>query len=460
VICDPSWTVREAAREMADAGQGAALIPLRDGRLGIVTDRDLRERVVAGGVGAEAPVIQVMNAPAFTVSPQRLGAEVLLEMLDRDIHHVPVVWPHGEVMGVLSDRDLLVAEARAPFTLRRKIENAGALDDLRPLAGELRATVIGLHEGGAPPQQVASIIAVVADALTRRLIELGVADLGPPPCPFTWLALGSLGRREVVPASDVDSALVWDGEGDDESRYMPALGARVVGELTASGFAADTHGTTAAEPLFDRSFSAWRSAVRSAIAHPDWDKALIFVSLLSDARPVHRMGDARDPLDELEQVRHRRTLLRLMLRLALTHRPPTGLRRFLGPPRDLVVERSGEHEGKFDIKRSGLLPIVGIARYASLAAGTRLTSTRERLDLAATAGTLEGRDVRMLVEAHDLFWRLRVEHQVEQLRAGIEPDDYIDPETLNPVTRGYIREAFHGTSAVQRSLEGKLNLSP
>ena len=175
---------------------------------------------------------------------------------------------------------------------------------------------------------------------------------------------------------------------------------------------------------------------------------------------MYTTGGARDPLEELGQAWHRRPLLRLMLSLALTHTPPTGFRRFRGQPRDMVVERSGEHRGKFDIKHGGLLPIVGIARYASLAGGVRLTSTRARLDFAATAGVLDGRDARILGEAYDLFWRLRLEHQVEQLRAGAEPDNYIDAEALNPVTRGYVREAFHATSAVQRSLQGELDMPP
>ena len=83
--------------------------------------------------------------------------------------------------------------------------------------------------------------------------------------------------------------------------------------------------------------------------------------------------------------------------------------------------------------------------------------------LGAWALWLRLRSMRLgqeLAEAHDLFWRIRLDHQVEQLRAGDEPDDYIDPEALNPVTRGYVREAFHAVSAVQRSLKGDLNLPP
>jgi CBS domain-containing protein len=453
VISDPTWSVREAARSMTEAEASAALVRLADGELGIVTDRDLRDRVLAGGVEIDAPVTEVMSAPAFTVTPERSGADVMLEMLDRDLHHVPVVWPHGEVLGILTDRDLLAAEARAPFALRRAIDGAAGIEDLRQAAADLRPEVIALHDAEVPPARIGSIMAVVIDALTRRLIEFAVAEMGGPPCPLVWLALGSLGRREVFPSSDVDSALVWDGEGAAEQKYMRTLGARIVGELAASGFAADPHGATAAQPLFDCSLSAWRSTIRHAIEHPDEGKALIFISLLSDARPVFGIGESSvDPLEEMRQVWHRQTVLRLLLRLALAHRPPSGLRRLRAPLR----ERSGKAGDRLDIKSEGVLPIAGIARFASLAAGVRVTSTRARLDAAATAGTLEGRDARTLAEAYDLFWRLRLEHQVEQLRAGDQPDDFINPEALNPVTRGYVREAFHAVSAVQRSLKADL----
>ena len=86
------------------------------------------------------------------------------------------------------------------------------------------------------------------------------------------------------------------------------------------------------------------------------------------------------------------------------------------------------------------------------ASGARALSTPDRLRVASTAGTLDGKAAQTLAEAFDLFWRLRLEHQVEQLRHGVEPDDYLDPETLNPLTRRYLRDAFHAVRTVQRSL--------
>lgn len=457
VVCEPSSTIRDAARAMADAGASSALVRLPDRQFGILTDRDLRIRVVADGTPNDAPVTEAMSAPVYSTGPESPGTEVMLEMLDRGIQHVPVISASGEPLGVLTDVDLLAVETRTPFWLRRSIDRATDTAQLRTAVSQLNPTVIALQEADVPPAQISAIIAIVADAVTRRLIELTIDELGAPPCAFTWLALGSLGRREVTPSSDVDSALAWDGDNEDpeQQRYMNALAGRVMEELAATGFAADPHGATAAQPLFERSVDGWREEIRHCIEHPGEQKALILISLLYDARPVHG-GATADVFEEFRHARSRRGLLRLLLRLALVHRPPTGFMRFRDSPRDLVVEHSGEHRGHLDIKEGGMLPIAAIARYAGLAAGAITESTRERLRAAAAADKLTAEEARTLEEAYDLFWGLRLEHQVEQLRQGVEPDNYIDPKALNPLTRRYLRDAFHAVRSVQRALSNEL----
>ena len=117
LVCPPATSVREAARRMAEArrhlrGRG----PRR--RLGIVTDRDIRTRVVAAGAGPETPLSDVMTAPAWTVAADRTGTEALLEMLDQGIRHLPVLDAGRRLLGVLDDVDLMANERRAPFRLR------------------------------------------------------------------------------------------------------------------------------------------------------------------------------------------------------------------------------------------------------------------------------------------------------------------------------------------------------
>jgi CBS domain-containing protein len=401
--------------------------------------------VVAQGRPVDAPVSDVMSAPAVTVGPGELGTELMLTMVDRGVRHLPVLAERGEIVGVVTDVDLLAAEARTPLVVRRAIDAARDVDELRRAAQRLPPAVVALHDAQLGAGQISAIMAAVVDATVRRSVELRLAD-GPLP-PFGWLSLGSYGRREPAPSSDVDSALVWDGEAPPR---LTELARAVVDDLERAGFAPDPHAANAANPLFARSASEWRSTIVGWIEHPREAEVLIAVSLLADGRVVASHGQPPEVLDVLAEGRHHPALLRLLQRLAVTYRPPTG---FL---RDIVVEHGGEHRGRFNIKRGGLLPIVDIARYAGIAAGVTSTSTPDRLRAAAAAGILEGDQAVAVGEAFDLFMELRLEHQVEQLRAGGTPDDFVDPSSLNPLTRRYVRDAFRVVTAVQRTLSNEL----
>jgi CBS domain-containing protein len=449
VLCSPDTSIREAARRMADEGATSVVVDLGDDGLGVMTDRDLRSRVVAAGVDPEAPVSQVMSAPAYTVTADRTGSEVLLDMLDRGIRHFPVVSPTGRVVGVVEDSDLVAVATRSSFHLRGAIARAGSPTEVAEAAAGLRPAIVALHDARVAATDISAIHSVVADAVVRRLLDLTVES---PPAPFAWLALGSIARREAVPSSDIDSALVWYSDSDEPRAELTALASQVMDGLAACGFKADPKGAIASRPLFARSHAAWRAAVASWLGDPTQEKALILVSLVVDGRPVWGIRTGPPVPDAFKEARSRPELLHLLAQFALSHRPPTG---FL---RGLVVEDSGEHRGRLDLKRGGIVPIADLARWAALAAGVTHASTPARLRAAAAAGTLEADDAQLLEEAHELIAGLRLAHQVEQLKAGIEPDDFLDPGELSPLTRSTLKEAFRAVAGVQRRVGSDLRL--
>ncbi len=457
LVCQGSEPIREAAKRMTAEGASAVLVP--HGRtFGIVTDRDLRSRVIAADLSPDAPVSAIMTEPAYTVTADRLGGDVLLDMLERNVHHIPVLSPSGEVLGVVDDGDLVAAEARKPLLLRRAIALAESPADLTAVAAGLTPMIIALHDARVAAEHVAAVRSVVLDALTRRLVELAVRDAGDPPVPFTWFALGSLARHEAVPSSDVDSALAWGDEGSgpearDVAGYLSRVTLAVDEGLRACGMSPDAHGASAANPLFARSLASWHRAARSLSEDPTQEKALILVSVITDSRPVwSSRGSVTSGLWEARPYPDHPYLLRLLARFALSFRPPTG---FL---RDFVVEHSGERRGQLDIKHGGLIPIVDLARWAGMAAGIASASTLERLRAAEAAGTMESPEARTLMEAFGFIFSLRLDHQVEQLRRGQAPDDFIDPKTLNPLARSYLREAFRAVASVQANLAAELSL--
>jgi CBS domain-containing protein len=453
VVCKPDTPIQEAAQLMTAAPATSVVVDLGGGSLGILTDRDLRTRVVAAGLSGDAHVSAVMSAPAYTCQPDRLGGEVLLDMLDRGFRHSPVISVTGEILGVIEDLDVIAVQTRSSFFLRQRIGRAETVDELVSAAGELRPTVIAMHDASVVASNIMAVYAVVVDALARRLLELTVREAGEPSASFAWLALGSQARREMTPSADLDSAIVWFGDvAEAEIRpTLHALAKKVVAGLERCGLRPDAHGASASNLMFVRSVQSWQRAARSWIADPTQEKALILVSVLVDSRPVWGVHTGTPVADTFRLAPQNPALLRLLARFALSHRPPTG---FL---RGLVVEHSGEHRGRLDLKHGGVIPIVDLARWAGMAAGVTSAPTTTRLRAAADAGTLPAEAAHTLEEAFELISGLRLSHQVQQLRAGKEPDDYVDPKGLSSLTRSHLREAFRAIASIQKRVSAELS---
>jgi CBS domain-containing protein len=455
VVCRPDTTIREAAERMSAAGANAVVIsdPADpSARLGIFTDRDLRERVVAAGLGGDAPVSVAMSAPVYTCTADRPAGDVLLEMLDRGLRHLPVISATGELIGVIEDMDLVAARTRSWFYLRRRIAATSSREELARVAHELAPMIVALHDARVASANVMAVYAVCVDALTRRMLELVDARADRIGVEFAWLAMGSQARREALPSSDLDSAIVFFADDDAARDRLVDVGREVLHGLAACGLRLDEHGVNASAPAFVRSVASWQHEARSWLDDPTREKALVLSSVVVDSRPVWGVHTGTAVADTFAIAPDHPALLRLLARFALSARPPIG---FL---RGLVVEGSGEHAGQLDLKRGGTIPIVALARWAAMSAGVTSASTPERLRAATDAGTLPAAEAHDLADAFELVNDLRLEHQVRQLRAGTAPDDHLAPDELSALRRTQLKEAFRAVTAVQKRVAAQLRI--
>ena len=454
LICPPATPVQEAARRMVETGRSCIVTDLDDG-LGIVTDHDIRTRVVAAGAAPDTPLSEIMTVPARTVAADTTASEALVEMLDHGVRHLPVLEARRQLVGVIDDVDLMASERRAPFHLRSLIARSQDAAGVAEAATELPRTVIALYDADVPALVISRMIASIHDTITRRLIEIAHEELGPPAVPYSWLALGSFGRREPFPGSDVDCALAWDAGDDPGPREsMLALARRVLAGLSASGLTPDGRGAVASNPLFARSIMEWERAAEEWLEDPDRARGLMLLEVVVESAAVWGATTAAERLAAaFARLPQRDRTLRRLAIAALAEKPPTGFFRHF------VLESSGERKGRLDIKRGGLLPIESLARWAGLASGVGAASTRARLEAAEAEGTLEADDAAVLREAFELVCALRMEHHVGRLRAGLPPDDLIDPERLAPLTRTSLKEAFRAVARVQRGISLNLGLS-
>jgi CBS domain-containing protein len=419
VRCEPMTSISEAARRMTELGASCAIVDFSGGGFGIVTDRDIRTKVVAGGMPLSAPVAGVMTTPAFTVTPDRLGGEVLFEMLERGIRHAVVADERSQLIGVVDDADLFAVQPRSWFGARRAIARADSAEELSAVAGRLPEIVYDLHASSLRALEVARVLSALVDALTVRALELSARTVELPGDGIVWVAVGSQARREMTPASIARGAIVF-------SQAPPQGWIEAVGELLAS--------CGLPREVIARTPQAWSDA--------DHDDELTLMVLV-ERRPL--WGTPRDPLP-VPVGRPRDSVLAALARRALAYTPPTGF------DADSVLESDGTHTDRLDIRRAAVIPIVELGRWAGAAAGLSEGSTPERLRAASADGVLRESDALTLTEAFELALELRIAHHMEQLASGSAPDDRLEPAEISPLRRDHLRDVFRAVTGVQRGL--------
>jgi CBS domain-containing protein len=424
--------VREVAARMRAAR--VTSVVLEGQPAAILTDRDLRDRVLAEGHGPDTPAERVASHPIVGVPMETPVADAQVTMLDRGIHHLGVE-RDGRLIGIVTTGDLLRHHAASPLHVQRWLGHAQRAELARTI-DELHAVIRVLVAGGLGPLETARTLSSLTDTLTRRVIELVGADLGPPPGPYAWLALGSDARREQTLHSDQDHALVHAEVADDDAGWFHALAAGVTDLLEVAGLPRCPGGTMATRwcdplPVWRRRFDDW-------LAEPDV-QALYETGIFLDHRVV--AGDLDVGVLDAVVRSHRgdAVLLARLASAASTARPPVGLFHRLRE----------DHEGRVDLKAGGLVPIADLARVLAVEVGSDARGTVDRLAAAREAGVLSHEGAEELTEAFAFLLGLRLRTQVAARAAGTEASTLVRVDDLAPGARRHLKEAFVAIARIQ-----------
>jgi CBS domain-containing protein len=439
VTCEPGETVVEAARRMR-AEQISSLV-VRGQPPGLVTASDLRDRVLAAGRSGDTPVEAVMTTPLHTMPAEATLGEVLLCMVDRGIHHLPLV-REGRLVGMVTDTDLLRHESRHPLFVRRQLDRAATPEGLAAYAGEVTAAAVRLIGAGSPAGGVTRFLTSAHDALYVRVARDGEAALGPPPCPYALLVLGSGARGESTLRTDQDHALVLaDDPPADAAAWFAGLAEYLAAMLERCGLPRCPGGVMATNPARRVTCRAWQHQFSSWIQEPEED-ALLDAAICFDFRQLHGDLDAEGALRPvIRQAAGNRRFLGRLARAALRRRPPLGFLRQL----------RGDRHGRVDLKAHGTAPIVDLARLLALEAGSAELATVARLRAASERRTV-GRTAADLAAAFEYLQEVRLRHQAGRLQAGAAPDDLIALADLGALERRWLKDAFHLLYTCQESV--------
>ncbi len=451
--CVLDVSIRKAAIAMNRAKASAILITAPSGDpLGIVTDRDLRDRVLASNRDPAQPVSSIMSAPLVRIPEHALLFEAARLMQERSIQHLVVTDERGGSTGILSSTDILHAQRHAIGLLLSEIEQAQSPDELRDCNQKLPFLIRSLLDAGTRMEHITRIMSSVADAITIRLINLAEAELGPPPVPYTFLALGSVARGEQTLATDQDNAIIYADPDtipvETAQAYFLQLGEKVCSGLDLAGYRRCKGETMACNPKWCQPLSRWRNYFTDCIMAAE-PQNLLDVNIFFDFRCV--FGDA-EQVSELR--RHLAGLLKdgqptfsfHLAQSTLQFKPPRG---FFG---NIQLESGGDHPAAFNIKNA-IIPLVNFARMYSLRHHIAETNTLDRLERLRALGILAPSSHNELILAYTSLMQMRLVHQAGQAARNVPPDNYITLPELTQLERSFLKKAFADITVFQARLE-------
>lgn len=447
VTAVPEMPLLAAARLMQQRRVSCLPIIESERVVGIITDRDLRNRVVAEAADLNRPARDFMTNDPVTLDCDALAFDALVLMMKHSIAHLPLL-SDDRLAGILTHTNLVRAHSRSAVYMVGQIHHYERIEDMARVVGEIPELLVALVESGGTAHKIGRIITSICDALTHRLIALAEQKFGKPPIPYVWAACGSQGRQEQTGVSDQDNCLILDDSYDEAAHgaYFTDLAKFISDGLDECGYFYCPGDMMATNPEWRQPVKRWHSYFREWIDHPG-PKAQMLASVMFDLRPIHGKTSLFTDLQKatLERARKNSIFVAHLLSNALTHTPPVG---FFGT----FWLEGGEHRGTMNLKQNGVVPVVDIARVYALEAEITEVNTHRRLEEGRSASVMSESGAADLLAAFEFIAMTRLRHQARQIRAGKKPDNYMAPDEISHLERDQLKKAFQVVKTIQSAL--------
>lgn len=461
--CMPETNIQEAAKLMAEAQVSSIVIcDTKDYPLGILTDKDLRSRVLAVGISPLNPVAQVMTSPVLTRKKQDGFSNLYLAMIRHRLHHL-VLTEDGSVQsavcGIISDHDVFLSMGNSPAVLIHGLMNTLDVAEMRKIRDRAEQMLSYYLENEVSMEFVASVMTEINDVIIRQGLEIAKDQLREEfptmeAVRFCFLSLGSEGREEQLLRTDLDNAIIYDDVPEDlqemASNYFLKLGEAVVEILLACGFDSCPGKIMANNPEWVQPLSAWKKYFTVWVLHPS-PEALMKVSIFFDFRSVAGSKNLATALSDhiYQEIGKKQVFLNFLALNAMKNPPP------LGFFKDFVVEKSGENRDQFDIKLRAMLPLTDLARLLVLSHQiVGVNNTFRRFERLAELEPSNAELFSQAGKAYEILMRMRALEGLQTRSNG----RFINPKSLGKLQRQLLKNAFVPISELQEIVNIRFQL--
>ncbi len=453
VCVTPATPIRSVIETMV-AGHIGSMVVVDDEQkpVGIFTQSDAMKRILLPGLPLEGPISSVMSPHPHALSENSHVYDAALAMAMHSVRHVLAVDEEGKLRGVVSERDLFTLQRVGLRQIRQSIEGAVNIDVLRQAGADVRQLALNMLAQGVGAEQLTQFISALNDSVTKRVIQLNLAEHDLYGIEWAWLAFGSEGRDEQTFSTDQDNGIIYictDIQNREELELrLLAFAQDVNRDLDAVGFPYCKGNIMASNPDLCRTLEGWKEKFEHWIRIPE-PQALLNASIFFDFRVLYGASHLGDQLRLylLELARNTPVFLRMMAANALQVAPP------LGKIRDFLTDLEPDHPGCIDLKKYGARLFIDAARIFALATGVHNTNSVQRLKLSSQRLGVQPEESAAIVEGFNFIQLLRLRHQHFETEHGRPGDNYVNPEQLNELDRRILKEAFRQARKLQQRVK-------
>ena len=367
ITCSEETTIEIAAQIMTVKRVGSIIIEYDRKPIGIITDKDLRTKIATGKFSIKEKVTKIMSSPVICYPDNITIAEAQIAMLKNKITHLCITKngkDSSDIVGLLSEHDIILIRENNPSVLIKEIKRAFYIEELVAIRKKTENLLVRYLNQNVSIAFIAKIVSEINNALTSRAIALAIEGLNEePPVPFSWVALGSQGRKEQILLTDQDNAIVFEDSNNNKTNrtYFLSLANIVTQMLHQIGFEYCPAEMMASNKQWCLSVSEWKEQYQKWISSPTQENVM-FCTIFFDFQTIHGHKNLGKELMTAiyKYIKKGPLFLKYLGVNALQNPPP------LGFFRQFLVEESGEHKDQFDIKSKAMMPLVDAARILSL----------------------------------------------------------------------------------------------
>ncbi len=448
--CPAATTIKDAASLMTKKDKSILFIHQENSIVGVITDRDLKSRALAADISPERPVIEIMTSPIISLSEQALLYEAILLFKSKSISHIAIKNRSGKYSGVISSDNISGMQQNSVSYLIKEIESSEHIEEINKIHTRLPVLVNALVESGDKTQNITRIITSVSDAIAKRVISLTMEELGPAPCKFTFMVMGSEGRMEQTLSTDQDNAIVFEDQDSDNTQaaidYFLQLGQQVSKNLDTVGYRLCKGDVMASNPNWVQPYTVWKEYFTEWVNTSD-PQSIMDASIFFDFRGVYGedylIKNLRSHIHEA--VNHKSVFFYHLAQSVLKYKPPVGL---FG---NIVGNSSSGSEVNLDIKKV-IMPILGFIRIYALQNKLNETNSLERLNRLFELKAVKNPMYNELLIAYNFLMQIRFRFQSQAIMHNREPENIIDANTLTHIEIAALKKIFGEINNLQTQL--------